>query len=104
MLLNIQRAILSSYLFGDVEKPTILDEDYFCVSLKVFVAKINEFITKDIPLTILNIKLEESLRGHNLENTYLHIIIQTPLPESVVSKYYEYLKIEKRKRLLLGAF
>jgi hypothetical protein len=104
MLRNIQRAIISAYLFDETGELDLLDEYYFEREFKSFVIKINEFIARDLPMSLLNLKLEESLEGHVLESVYLNILIQYPLTPKTMKTYYDYLKLEKRQRLLTSSF
>lgn len=100
MLINIQRAIISTYLEGETRTPELLDEYYFDRRFRFFVLKINEFITREIPLSILQEKLEEKLDTHPLGREYIEIIMQYPLTDFLLEKYYSHLKDEKRKQLL----
>ena len=104
MLRNIQRAIISAYLFDESGELELLDEYYFEREFKSFVIKINEFITKELPMSLLNLKLEESLQGHVLESVYINIISQNPLTLKTMKIYYDYLKLEKRQKLLTSSF
>ncbi len=100
MNLNIQRAILASFLWSndigtDTKDAFLLNPHLFTGDSKLIAAKINKVTeTEDRFYSLLNLELENT--SHN---EWLQISIQTPLPFSLAKKYYNKLSSNRGRNV-----
>ncbi len=100
MNVNIQRAVLSSFLWSndvgiDTEDAFILNPHVFTGDRILIASKINEVTeTEDKFYSLLNMELENTSREEWMEITQ-----QTPLVFSFAKRCYEKLEADNRERL-----
>jgi len=89
MEINIQRAILASFLWANdlminTDEAFILNSNFFTGDRKTIASKINEETRKDRFYGMLNLVIENSNTAE-----WMEISAQTPLPISVAKRYHD---------------
>ena len=100
MNINIQRAVLSTFLWSndtglDTKDAFTLNPYVFTGDRVLIASKINEVTdTEDKFYSLLNMELENT----SLEE-WMEIAQQTPMPFSLAKRYYEKLESDNRERI-----
>ncbi len=99
MNINIQRAVLSSFLWSndvgiDTKDAFILNQHVFTGDRILIAAKINEVTETEYKFySLLNMELENTS-----QEEWMEIAQQTPMPFSLTKRYYEKLGKDYMKR------
>jgi len=91
--LNIERAILSTFLF--INDTNDILEDVYKLDLRAFSTPFNKRVAEKLNLVrnghygFLSYQLEESVRGTAFEFDWIEILAQTPLTLKYSKRYYD---------------
>ena len=100
--LNIERAVLSTYVYWDdfnKTKAPDLKKDLFLMPFHKRLAEvIQEEITANRTISIKIFQIEEKIKHPNAQEDWLNILVTNPLPPFMLKDYVEVLTLKKIER------